>query len=61
LRYYLDFCHKYHFEPLTRQNISCFLNKLEEKIRMNNKRSKPFMQYQFFIGFAGENLRDVHL
>jgi hypothetical protein len=48
-------------ELLARQNISCFLNKLEEKIRMNNKRSKPFMQYQFFIGFAGENLRDVHL
>ena len=31
LRYYLDFCHKYHFEPSTRENISLFLNKLEEK------------------------------
>ena len=31
LRYYLDFCHKYHFEPSTRQNISLFLNNLEEK------------------------------
>jgi len=31
LRYYPDFCHKYHFEPSTKQNISRFLDKLEEK------------------------------
>jgi len=31
LRYYLDFCHKYRFEPLKRENLSSFLNKLKDK------------------------------
>jgi len=31
LRYYLDFCHKYRFEPSKRENLSGFLNKLKNK------------------------------
>ena len=31
LRYYLDFCHKYRFEPSKRENLSGFLNKLKDK------------------------------
>ena len=43
LRYYLDFCHKYHFEPSIRQNISRFLNKLEEK-NQNEQQKKQAAQ-----------------
>ena len=31
LRYYLDSCHKYRFEPSKRENLSGFLNKLKDK------------------------------
>jgi len=31
LRYYLDFCHNYRFEPSKRQNIASFLLKLKDK------------------------------
>ena len=31
LRYYLDFCHKYRFEPSRGQNLSKFLDKLKDK------------------------------
>ena len=31
LRYYLDFCHKYRFEPTKGQNLSKFLAKLKDK------------------------------
>jgi len=40
LRYYLDFCHKYHFDPSTRQNISLFSNKLEEKNQNKQQKKK---------------------
>ena len=47
LRYYLDFCHKYHFEPSTRQNVSLFLNKLEEKNQ--NEQQKKQAAYAISI------------
>jgi integron integrase len=31
LRYYLDFCHKYHFPPAHKDSLGPFLNKLQEK------------------------------
>ena len=31
LRYYLDFCHKYHAVPTRRESLSLFLGKLQEK------------------------------
>lgn len=31
MRYYLDFCHKYHFEQGTDTSLSAFLKKLDEK------------------------------
>jgi len=31
LRYYLDSCHKYRFEPSKSENLSGFLNKLKDK------------------------------
>jgi integron integrase len=31
LRYYLDFCQKYHFPPAQRESLSHFLHKLQEK------------------------------
>ncbi len=31
MRYYLDFCHKYHFEQGTDLSLSAFLKKLKEK------------------------------
>jgi hypothetical protein len=49
LRYYLDFCHKYHFEPSTRQDISRFLNKLEEK---NKNEQESVMIGTFGSGWA---------
>nr|WP_246540514.1 phage integrase N-terminal SAM-like domain-containing protein [sulfur-oxidizing endosymbiont of Gigantopelta aegis] len=31
LRYYWDFCHKYHHNPLIPTSLSLFLSKLQEK------------------------------
>ena len=31
LRYYLDFCHKYHFQQSNKENLSHFIKKLQEK------------------------------
>jgi len=31
LRYYLDYCFKYHCDPLNPQSLTNFLNKLKEK------------------------------
>jgi len=31
MRYYLDFCHKYHFKQETDMSLSAFLKKLNEK------------------------------
>jgi integron integrase len=31
LRYYLDFCHKYHFDPVTKETLPSFIQKLQEK------------------------------
>ena len=32
LRFYLDFCLKYHFSPTRRESLSYFLGKLQEKV-----------------------------
>jgi integron integrase len=31
LRYYLDFCHKYHLDPVSKENLPSFISKLQEK------------------------------
>lgn len=31
LRYYLDFCHKYHFDPVSKESLPIFIRKLQEK------------------------------
>jgi hypothetical protein len=31
LRFYLDFCHKYHFSPTHKESLPQFIHKLQEK------------------------------
>ena len=31
LRYYLDFCHKYHLDPASKESLPSFIQKLQEK------------------------------
>ncbi|MBI1987083.1 MAG: phage integrase N-terminal SAM-like domain-containing protein [Nitrospinae bacterium] len=40
LRYYLDFCHKYHFPPQQRGSLAPFLQKLEEKNQTKAQRQQ---------------------
>ncbi len=47
LRYYLDFCRKYHFEPSTRQHFTRFLNKLKEKNQNEQQQKQAFGSPKF--------------
>jgi hypothetical protein len=43
LRYYLDFCEKYHLKQLERGNLALFIKKLREKKQtpQRNRQTKP--------------------
>ena len=40
LRYYLDFCHKYRFEPSKKESLSNFSNKLKDKNQNQDQRKQ---------------------
>ena len=40
LRYYWDFCHKYQFDPVCRQSLSPFLQKLQDKNQAESLRKQ---------------------
>ena len=40
LKYYLDFCHKYRFEPSNSQNLSKFLKELKDKEKNQEQRNQ---------------------
>jgi len=43
LRYYLDFCNKYHFDKLNKQSLSHFIGKLQDK-KQNKQNQKQAVQ-----------------
>ena len=49
LRYYLDFCHKYHFEQYAKESLSAFVEKLREKKNPKNKESRRIMPFLFIM------------
>ena len=48
MRYYFDFCHKYHFEQGTDASLSAFLKKLDEKkqsVQLQKQAEQAFRLY----------------
>lgn len=51
LRYYLDFCHKYHFNKLDKQSLSHFINKLQSKKQNKQKQKEAFHAVSIYYKF----------
>ena len=52
LRYYLDFCHKYHFEQGTDTSLSAFLKKLDDKNQPMQLQKQAEQTVQLYFSFA---------
>ncbi len=42
LRYYLDFCSKYRYQPLSKENVKYFIEKLKEKKQSDQQLKQAF-------------------
>jgi len=43
LRYYLDFCQKYHFPPIPKESLPHFIHKLQEKKQTKERQEQAVM------------------
>jgi integron integrase len=58
LRYYLDFCQKYHHDPVTSQGLKTFLLKLSEKrqdVTTRKEAKRAIQLYQEYLAFRKDN------
>jgi hypothetical protein len=49
LRYYLDFCAKYHHEESSRESLSLFIEKIKTRIKLICKGNRRFILFPFFM------------
>jgi len=49
LRYYLDFCLKYHYEISDKESLSYFLKKLEDKNQTEQQQKQAFHAVSIFM------------
>ncbi len=49
LRFYLDFCQKYHFSETERNSLDHFLRKLQKKGKQMCNSSRHLMQFSFIM------------
>ena len=50
LRYYLDFCLKYHHEPVNKESFTLFVQKLKNKNQTEQQRKQAFDAVSIFYG-----------
>ena len=55
LRYYLDFCHKYHHPPAAKKSLSGFIQKLHEKrqAELQQKQAHQAISIYYELGLSG--------
>ena len=58
LRYYLDFCHKYHFKAADRKSLPCFIKKLQEKKQniQQQKQAHAAISLYYAIHFSSNTI-----
>ena len=52
MRYYLDFCHKYHFEQETSKSLSAFLKKLDEKKQSGQSKKQAEQAVRLYFAWV---------
>ena len=54
LRYYLDFCLKYHHEPVNKESLAPFIQKLKDKNQTEKQRKQAFDAI-YILGLSKED------
>ena len=55
LRYYLDFCLKYHHEPANKESFAPFVQKLKDKNQIEQQRKQSFDAFSIFYQIEKRN------
>ena len=53
LRYYLDFCDKYHLSTLKKENCAHFIKKLKDKNQTAKQQKQAYHAVSLFYEFVG--------
>ena len=58
LRYYLDFCHKYHFDAADRKSLPCFIKKLQQKKQniQQQKQAHAAISLYYAVDFSSNTI-----
>jgi len=60
LRYYLDFCIKYHHAPVNRESLAPFLKKLKDKNQSEQQRKQAFDAVSLFYQIKNADQDETH-
>lgn len=61
LRYYLDFCNKYHFPASKKESLPHFLKKLQEKNQPLNQRNQAAIAISLYFSISQTESKNNHL